>query len=168
MFKQPASGRLYSIVCRRQSILFHQLGDGSAQIARRADGDNTGSFHGGELAFRGALAARGDRARVAHALAGRSRRTGDETDDRLLHVVLDVLGAGFFSVTADLAKLLDKAWEDKSLDEVLAARVGALAGVSDADAAALQQAFNIKTVGDLGRNKHVRAARALSDLAELA
>ncbi|GAA3707916.1 hypothetical protein GCM10022204_27440 [Microlunatus aurantiacus] len=72
------------------------------------------------------------------------------------------------AVTADLAKLLDKAWEDKSLDEVLAAPVGALAGVSDADAAALQQAFNIKTVGDLGRNKHVRAARALSDLAELA
>ena len=52
------------------------------------------------------------------------------------------------AVSADLAKLLDKDWEDKTLDEVLAAPVAALAGVSDADAAALQQAFNIKTVGD--------------------
>jgi len=32
--------------------------------------------------------------------------------------------------------------------------VGALAGVSDGDAAALKQAFNVKTVGDLGRNKY--------------
>src|SRR2546427_4800014 len=88
--KQSTNSRLYRIVCQRQSILFHQLGDGSAQVARRADGDNTGSFHGSELAFGSALAARGDRTGVAHALAGRSRRTGDETDDRLLHVVLDV------------------------------------------------------------------------------
>jgi len=72
------------------------------------------------------------------------------------------------TVTADLAKLLDKDWEDKSLDEVLAAPVSALAGVSDADAAALQQAFNIKTVADLGRNKYLRAAQALYDLADLA
>jgi len=72
------------------------------------------------------------------------------------------------TVTADLAKLLDKDWEDKSLDEVLAAPVSALAGVSDADAAALQQAFNIKTVADLGRNKYFRAAQALYDLADLA
>ena len=43
--------------------------------------------------------------------------------------------------------------EDKSLAEVLAAPVGALSGVSEADAAALQQAFLVKTVGDLDRNK---------------
>jgi hypothetical protein len=72
------------------------------------------------------------------------------------------------AVTADLAKLLDKDWEDKSISEVLAAPVGALSGVSEADAAALQQAFNIKTVGDLGRNKYFRAAQALADLDELA
>ena len=72
------------------------------------------------------------------------------------------------AVSADLAKLLDKDWEDKSLGEVLAAPVGALSGVSEADAAALQQAFGIKTVGDLGRNKHFRAAQALADLDELA
>lgn len=72
------------------------------------------------------------------------------------------------AVSADLAKLLDKSWEDKSLAEVLAAPVDALAGVSPADATALQQAFNIKTVGDLGRNKYFRAARALTELDELA
>jgi hypothetical protein len=72
------------------------------------------------------------------------------------------------TVTADLAKLLDKDWEDKSLDEVLAAPVAALAGVTDADAAALRQAFNIRTVADLGRNKYFRAAQALYDLADLA
>lgn len=72
------------------------------------------------------------------------------------------------AVSADLAKLLDKDWEDKSLDEVLSAPVAALSGVSDGDAAAIAQAFNIKTVGDLGRNKHMRAAAALADLADLA
>ena len=72
------------------------------------------------------------------------------------------------AVSADLAKLLDKDWEDKSLAEVLAAPVGALSGVSESDAAALQQAFNIKTVGDLGRNKYFRTAQALSALDELA
>jgi len=44
--------------------------------------------------------------------------------------------------------------------------VSALAGVSDADAAALQQAFNVETIGDLGRNKFFRAAQALALLAE--
>src|SRR5664280_725744 len=47
-------------------------------------------------------------------------------------------------------------------EEILKAPVSALAGVSDADAAALQQAFNVKTVGDLGRNKFFRAAQALA------
>ncbi|HEY5978597.1 MAG TPA: hypothetical protein VIT41_03090 [Microlunatus sp.] len=66
------------------------------------------------------------------------------------------------AVTADLAKLLDKDWQDESLTEVLAAPVGALSGASDADAAALQQAFTIKAVGDLGRNKYSRAAQAFT------
>jgi hypothetical protein len=30
----------------------------------------------------------------------------------------------------------------------------------------MQQAFNVKTVGDLGRNKYFRAAQALALLAE--
>ena len=62
--------------------------------------------------------------------------------------------------------MLDKEWENKSLEETPKAPVSALAGVSDAGAAALQQAFNVKTVGDLGRNKFFRAAQALALLAE--
>jgi hypothetical protein len=68
--------------------------------------------------------------------------------------------------TADLAQLLDKAWEDKSLSEILQAPVSALQGVSEADADALRQAFNVKTVQDLGTNKHFRAAYALAALGE--
>jgi hypothetical protein len=52
-------------------------------------------------------------------------------------------------VSANLDAVLDKEWENKSLEEILKAPVNALAGVSDGDAAALQQAFNVKTVGDL-------------------
>jgi hypothetical protein len=69
-------------------------------------------------------------------------------------------------VSANLDAVLDKEWENKGLEEILKAPVSALSGVSDGDAAALQQAFNVKTVGDLGRNKYFRAAQALALLAE--
>jgi hypothetical protein len=69
-------------------------------------------------------------------------------------------------VSANLDAMLDKEWESKSLEEILEAPVSALAGVSDGDATALKQAFNVKTVGDLGRNKYFRAAQALALLAE--
>jgi hypothetical protein len=72
------------------------------------------------------------------------------------------------AVNADLNKILDKAYEEKSLTELVDAPVDALAGVSAGDAKFLEQAFNIKTVGDLGRNKYFRAAAALVDLAERA
>jgi hypothetical protein len=68
------------------------------------------------------------------------------------------------AVTADLAKLLDKAYENKSLAELVDAPVSALAGVSDGDAKLLAEAFNVKTIGDLGRNKYFRGATALVDL----
>ncbi len=71
------------------------------------------------------------------------------------------------AVPADLAKLLDKDFEDKTLTEVLAAPVSALAGVSDSDADLLKQAFNVKTVADLGKNKYFKAAYALTSLSEL-
>lgn len=70
------------------------------------------------------------------------------------------------AISADMSKLLDRAWEDKSLSDILKAPVSALAGVSEGDAQALQQAFNVKTVGDLGRNKFFRAAEALTLLGE--
>ena len=50
------------------------------------------------------------------------------------------------AVSVDLAKALDKAYEDKSLKEILDASPAALAGVTDADAKHLDEAFNIKTV----------------------
>jgi hypothetical protein len=71
-------------------------------------------------------------------------------------------------VNANLDKVLDKAYEDKTLAELVDAPVEALAGVTEADAGLLKQAFNVKTVGDLGRNKYFRAAAALVDLAERA
>ena len=56
-------------------------------------------------------------------------------------------------VSANPDAMLDKEWESKSLEEILEAPVSALTGVSDGDATALKQAFNVKMVGDLGRNK---------------
>jgi hypothetical protein len=44
--------------------------------------------------------------------------------------------------------------------------VGALQGVSKGDADLLKHAFNIKAVGDLGKNKYFRAAQLLTQLAE--
>jgi hypothetical protein len=75
------------------------------------------------------------------------------------------MDGGLMAVTADLAKLLDKAYEDKTLAELVNAPVSALAGVSDGDAKLLAEALNVKTIGDLGRNKFFRAAGALVDLA---
>jgi hypothetical protein len=71
-------------------------------------------------------------------------------------------------INADLDKILDKAFENTDLTELVNAPVDALAGVSAGDAELLKQAFNIKTVGDLGRNKYFRAAAALVDLVERA
>lgn len=70
------------------------------------------------------------------------------------------------AVEANLDALLDKAWENKTLAEVLKAPVDALAGVSEGDAKLLKEAFNIKTVQDLGKNKFFRGALLLTQLAE--
>ena len=61
---------------------------------------------GGEslhLVGRGALASGDDRSGVAHATARRRGLPGDEADDRLLHVLLDVRGGGLFGGAADFA-----------------------------------------------------------------
>jgi hypothetical protein len=65
------------------------------------------------------------------------------------------------AVSVVLDKALDKAYESKSLNEILDAPVAALAGVSDGDAEHLSAAFGIKTVRDLGSNKYFAAAAAL-------
>jgi hypothetical protein len=57
------------------------------------------------------------------------------------------MDGGLMAVTADLAKLLDKAYEDKTLAELVDAPVSALSGVSEGDAKLLAEAFNVKTIG---------------------
>ncbi|MET9855662.1 hypothetical protein ABZY57_22290 [Streptomyces sp. NPDC006450] len=61
----------------------------------------------------------------------------------------------------DLDKVLDKAWADKPITEVLAAPVAALKGVTDQDGELLREAFGVKTVADLGQLKYARWAQAL-------
>jgi hypothetical protein len=70
------------------------------------------------------------------------------------------------AISVTLDKVLDKQYESLSLADLVNAPVSALAGVSEGDAQLLQQAFNIKTVGDLGRNKFLRVAVSLVELAE--
>ncbi|GAA2411387.1 hypothetical protein GCM10010420_45400 [Streptomyces glaucosporus] len=65
----------------------------------------------------------------------------------------------------DLEKVLDKAWADKSLPEILQAPVSALRGVSDRDGELLEEAFGVKTVADLADLEYVRWAQALAALA---
>jgi hypothetical protein len=64
----------------------------------------------------------------------------------------------------DLDKVLDKAWADKSLPEILAAPASALKGVSDRDGELLHKAFGVKTVADLAELKCARWAQALAAL----
>ncbi|MCZ7462345.1 hypothetical protein [Streptomyces sp. WMMC940] len=67
--------------------------------------------------------------------------------------------------SVDLNKVLDKAWADNSLSEILAAPVSVLKGVSERDGELLQEAFGVKTVADLAELKYVRWAQALAALA---
>ncbi|HYY10026.1 MAG TPA: hypothetical protein VE781_03760 [Kineosporiaceae bacterium] len=70
------------------------------------------------------------------------------------------------AVSVNLDAFLDKSYENASLAELLAAPVSALAGVTEADAELLKKAFNVTSIGDLGKNKYFRAAQLLTELAE--
>ncbi|GAA1646078.1 hypothetical protein [Actinoplanes couchii] len=70
------------------------------------------------------------------------------------------------TVNANLDRLLDKKFEDHDLQALPDAPVDALAGVSKSDADALDKAFGIKTIGDLGRSPQIRAAVAITQLAD--
>lgn len=61
---------------------------------------------------------------------------------------------------------LDKAYESKPVEELAAAPVAALQGVSDGDAEHLKAAFDIVTIKDLGTNKFFLWAQAIAKLAE--
>jgi hypothetical protein len=64
------------------------------------------------------------------------------------------------SISVNLSKALDKAWEDKSLDELLAAPPSALAGLTPAHDAQFA-ALGIDTLADLGSNKYFALAGVL-------
>jgi hypothetical protein len=68
------------------------------------------------------------------------------------------------AVAVDLSHSLDKSYEGKPLKEILDASPAALAGVTDDDAKKLAEAFNIKTVRQLGANKFFNVAHALVEL----
>lgn len=64
----------------------------------------------------------------------------------------------------DLNGVLDKAWADKSLPEIMAAPVAALKGISDRSAELLNEALGIKTIADLASMPYARWAQALAEL----
>ncbi|NMN99960.1 hypothetical protein HH308_01875 [Gordonia sp. TBRC 11910] len=68
------------------------------------------------------------------------------------------------AVSVNLAKALDKAYEDKDLSEILDAPPSALAGLTEKHDAALKEALNIKTIRELGTNKFIAVASVLAAL----
>jgi hypothetical protein len=74
---------------------------------------------------------------------------------------------GNMAISVNLDKILMKEYESKTADEIVKAPVTALAGVSEGDAEHLKAAFNIKTVGDLAKNKQFKAAALIAGLAEV-
>lgn len=65
----------------------------------------------------------------------------------------------------NINKVVDKAYQDKSFEEIANAPVDALQGISAKDAALLKQAFNVKTVRDLADLKYPKWASAIITLA---
>lgn len=68
------------------------------------------------------------------------------------------------AVSVNLAKALDKAYEDKDLSEILDAPPSALAGLTEKHDEALKAALNIKTIRELGTNKYFAVAGVLAAL----
>src|SRR5256885_11300448 len=87
MIRRPPRSTLFPY-----TTLFRSRRQVDARLPERAD-----------LVLRGPLPARDDRSRMAHALARRRRRPGDEPDHRLLVVGLDPGGGVLFLTAADLA-----------------------------------------------------------------
>jgi hypothetical protein len=62
---------------------------------------------------------------------------------------------------ADVTKFFDKEFEQKEFSDLAEAPIDAIAGLSKADADALKQALNIRTIRDLAENKFVLVAQAV-------
>jgi demethoxyubiquinone hydroxylase (CLK1/Coq7/Cat5 family) len=69
------------------------------------------------------------------------------------------------AISANLSKALDKAYENSSLEEILAAPPSALAGLTERHDAALKELLGIDTVGELGANQYFALAGVLVALA---
>jgi len=65
------------------------------------------------------------------------------------------------AVSVDLAKALDKDFENVPLKDILDASPAALSGITDAKAAALHELLGIKTIRELGSNKYFAIAGVL-------
>lgn len=66
---------------------------------------------------------------------------------------------------ANIDHALDKAWEDKSFEELLEAPVAAFQGLSDRQGELLAEAFNVKTIKQLANLKYFNVAKAIASLA---
>ena len=60
-----------------------------------------------------------------------------------------------------IVRFYDKAYEGKTIQELVKAPVSAISGVSESDAEDLKKAFGISTVEDLATNKYVRIAQGV-------
>lgn len=61
----------------------------------------------------------------------------------------------------DISEHLDKAFENKSFEELADAPVDALQGLSKGDADLLEKGFKIRTIRDLAESKFVLRAQAI-------
>lgn len=69
------------------------------------------------------------------------------------------------ATSVDLGSVLDRAYEDKTLQEILNAPPSVLAGLTERHNQVLSEVFGIQTVGELGSNKYFALAGALVALA---
>src|SRR5205807_6903375 len=104
----------YPELCDRAAGILQELKlslerslDSYAKVRRTICHSNPGAAQGGDLLLGRTGAAADDRARVAHALAGRRRLACDEGGDRLGHVRFDELRSPIFCVAADFAHYQD-------------------------------------------------------------
>ena len=117
-------------------------------LGGRVGDDRAGGAKSGLLVLGFAVLAGDDRAGVAHAAPGRRGGAGDERDDRLLHVFLDVGGCFLFGRATDFADHHDRVGVGVFVEHAdgfdLAGADDRVA--ADADAGALADAFG----GELG------------------
>ncbi|MBF0455355.1 MAG: hypothetical protein HQL72_11130 [Magnetococcales bacterium] len=67
-------------------------------------------------------------------------------------------------VNESLTEILDKAWEDKALSDIVKQSPEVLQGISEKKAQALKEALGVKTIAELATNKYVLWAQALNNL----